>query len=191
MEFELAPFALPADYGDGIVPLADVKAWVAIEDAEPEFDELLGVMRDAGVDMVERYCGVYLAEREGVVWTADCLPARLRLGVRPVTEITEVVYLDSDGEDQEIDVGTLRLGPHGEVLPKPGQSWPSGIAAGLQVTFTAGYAAGEAPPALIAAVKMFAAHLFENREAVVSGTISSEIPLGFKAQCAAYRMPVI
>lgn len=190
--FELAPFDLPEGYGDEILPLAEAKAHLSIEASETEFDDLVGALRDSAVDMVERYCGVYLASRTGVVWKAECLPARVRLGVRPVTSIDEGAYLDSDGAEQAWDVTTLRLGLRDEVVLKAGESWPSGMDGGIALTFTAGYTDANRPKALVAAVKMFLAHLFANREAVgASGAIGGEIPLGFKALCGAYRIPVI
>jgi uncharacterized phiE125 gp8 family phage protein len=186
--FELAPFDLPADYAEGIVSLADAKAHLSVEADETGFDDLIAALRDAAVDMVERYCGVYLAPRTGAVWSAECLPRRLRLPVRPVTAVTGFAYLDSAGDAAEVDVATLRVGPGGELLPLAGVCWPAGN--GFAVTFSAGYTATNRPPALVQAVKMFIAHLFTNREAVVTGTITAEIPLGFQALCAQFR-PVL
>src|SRR5690606_11572854 len=97
---------------------------------ELEFDGLIEALRDAAVDMVERYCSLWLAERAQAVWRAECLPARVRLGVGPVTAITGFAYLDSAGAEQAMDPALLRIGAGGEVLPKPGQDWPSDIAGG-------------------------------------------------------------
>lgn len=192
MQFELAPFALPALYGESVLPLEDVKRHLSIEQDETEFDDELSVLRDAAVDMTERYCGVYLAERAGVVWMADGLPCPLRLGVRPVTALTSATYLDSAGDEQTIDVETLRIGVHGEVVPKPGQRWPSGIAAALTITFGAGYAVEKRPNGLVHTALRFTAYLFENRgEAASSGTISGEVPPWFKQCCQRYRLSLI
>lgn len=186
--FELAPFDLPEDYGQGIVPLADIKAWCSIDEAEDEFDGLLGFMRDAAVDMVERYCGVYLALREGVVWTGEVIPAKFRLPYRPAIEITGFAYFDYNGASATFDVAGLRLTAGSELRTLAGAAWPSGE--GYEVTFSAGYTDANRPPALVTAVKMFAAHLFANREAVITGTISGEIPLGFQTLCRQFR-PVL
>lgn len=188
--YALDPFSLPAGYGEAILPLADVKRHVAVEDGETEFDEELAAYRDAAVLMVENYTGLVLGPRTGMVWRAERLPSRLRLGVRPVTALTEFTFLDGEGEEQEVDVDTLRIGAGGEVLLKAGQSWPSGMGEGLQITFNAGLPANGAPQDLVNEARRFAAFLFENRESVITGTISAEIPLGFRHVCAAYR-PVI
>lgn len=186
--FELAPFDLPPDYGEGIVPLADIKAWCSIDEDETEFNELLGFMRDAAVDMVERYCGVFLAPREGVVWAGEVIPAKFRLPYRPATAVTAFAYFDRNGAPATLDVAGLRLTAGSELRTLAGAAWPSGE--GYQVTFSAGYTAANRPPALVTAVKMFGAHLFANREAVITGTISGEIPLGFQTACRQFR-PVL
>lgn len=190
MEFELSPFALPADYGDGIVSLAEMKQHLRVLDDDE--DDLIGLFRDAAVDMVERYCSLRLAPCTGLVWQAERLPGKLQLGVGPVTSITGLTYLDNVGASQSADVAGLRVGVGGVVQPLPGSSWPSGVAGGVSLTFTAGFTAANRPAALVQAVKMFCAHLFLNREAVTAnGAAGGEIPLGFRMLCGAYRMPVI
>ncbi|MGX7896889.1 head-tail connector protein [Tsuneonella sp. HG222] len=186
MMFELSPFARSADYGEGVVPLADMKAHLAIDAEETEFDDLVSVFRDAAVDMVERYCEVRLAECAGIEWSAEALPRRLRLPVWPVTQIAAVRYRDGDGTAREIDVNGLRVGARGEIKPAAGQEWPTDVDSELFVEFNAGFDETNRPPALVQAVKMFTAHLFANREAVITGTISGEIPLGFRALCASF-----
>jgi uncharacterized phiE125 gp8 family phage protein len=187
MQFELAPFALPADYGEGIVPLEAMKAHLGV--LEDDQDGLIGVYRDAAVDMVEKYCGVYLAQREGVVWRGEVLVSPLALGVWPITEITAIDWLDSTGAAIDGDDADWRIVRRDEIALKPGRTLPTDVAAGVEITFVAGFVS--APPALVQAVKLFAAHLFANREAVITGTISGEIPLGFRQLCGQYRMPVI
>lgn len=187
MQFELAPFDLPTEYGEGIVPLADVKAHLRV--LHDDEDALIGFYRDAAVDMVERYCGVYLAERSDVVWRGESLPSSLDLGVWPVSEITAVTWLDGDGADVTGEADIWRVVRRGEIALRPGQSLPSGVSAGVAITFNAGFVTP--PPALLQAVKMFAAHLYENREALSMGAMKGEIPLGFRSLCSTYRMPVI
>lgn len=191
MQFELTPGAHPANYGESIVSLEDMKAHLAFTDGENEFNALIAAYRDAAVDMVERYCGVYLAPRAGVVWRGEGLPARVNLGVRPVTAISSVAWLDDDGEDVSGDASDWRVMGQDTIVLKPARFLPSRIAAGVEITFDAGYAPGACPPALLQAVKLFAAHLFLHREAVITGTISGEIPLGFRQLCDLYRFPRI
>lgn len=190
MIYELAPFAKPDGYGEGIVSVADAKAHLSIDAGVDEFDALIAALRDAAVDMVERYCGVRLSPCEDMVWKAEALPARLSLGVRPVTAVTEFTYLDSTGAEQSFAAANVRIAAGGELRPVPGQTWPAGIAAGIEITFNAGFDDSTRPAPLVHAVKMFLAHLFLNREAVVTGAIATDIPLGFQALCSPFR-PVV
>jgi len=60
-----------------------------------------------------------------------------------------------------------------------------------RVTYTAGYGPqhGNVPDSLCAAVKLLAAHLFENREAMITGTIATTLPLGVDRLIAPFRVP--
>lgn len=187
MQFELAPFALPANYAESILPLADVKAHLAV--IEDDQAALIAVYRDAAIDMVERYCGLYLAPRAGVVWRGEELPSPLSLGAWPVTAITAINWLNEAGASVTGTVSDWRIVRRDTIALKPGKTLPTGIGGGVAITFTAGFET--APPALLQAARLFAGHLFMNREAVITGTIAGEIPLGFRQLCAAYRVPVI
>ncbi|MGX7926464.1 head-tail connector protein [Tsuneonella sp. HG094] len=188
--FRLDPFALSAEYVEAVLPLALVKAHLSIDDGEDEFDAELAVYAAAAVDQVEKYCSLALGPQADRVWRAESLPARIVLP-GPNVVVTAVGYLDGSGDPQTVDVATLRLAAGGVLVAKPGQSWPGDMAAGIEIRFSAGYAEGEAPRSLVQAALLFTGHLFANREAVITGTISGEIPLGFKTLCSAYRMPVL
>lgn len=189
MQFELTPLALPADYAETILPIANLKAHLAITADDTEFDGLIEAYRDAAVDMVERYCGVRLGSIPNVKVRTESLPSPLDLGVWPVTAITSITWLDDSGDEATGDAADWRIIRRGTIGLKPGRTLPSGIGGGVEITFDAGFDA--APPALVQAVRLFAAHLFLHREAVITGTISGEIPLGFKMLCSQYRIPVI
>jgi len=189
MRFQLAPYDLPADYAEQILSLADAKDHLRVLHSDQ--DGLIELYRNAAVDMVERYCGVYLGERTGVVWNGESLPATIDLGFWPVTNITGLTYLDSDGESVTGDHSDWRIGVHDRIHLNPGADLPSDVCAGVAITFDAGFTDANRPPALVQAIKFFLAHLFLNAEAVSAGAIGGEVPLGFRAMCAQYRMPVI
>lgn len=191
MQFELAPFALPAGYGEGIVPLADMKAHLALTEDETEFDALIQIYRDAAIDMVERYCAVCLGPITGAVWRGEALPSPLSLGVWPLNAVSAVDWLDQQGEAVSGDPADWRIVRRDTIALKPGKTLPTGIGGGVTITFDAGFTDETRPAALVQAVKLFAAHLFLHREAVIAGTIAGEIPLGFKLLCGQYRVPVI
>lgn len=187
MQFELAPLALPSGYAESILPLADLKAHLAYLDDDKDGE--ITAYRDAAVDMVERYCGVRLAPLADVVWRGEALPSPVKLGVWPVTDVTAIEWLDSSGNTVTGTASDWRIVRRDTIALKPGKTLPSDVAAGVEITFDAGFA--EAPPTLVQAARLFAGHLFANREAVITGTISGEIPLGFRQLCGAYRIPVV
>lgn len=189
MQFELAPLALPDGYTEGILPLADIKAHLSFTADETEFDGLISAYRDAAIDMVERYCGVRLGPVTGIIWRGEQLPSKLSLGVWPVTDITSIEWLDARGEAVIGTAGDWRIVGRDTIATKPGKSLPTGVGGAVEITFDAGFT--EPPPVLVQAARMFAAHLFLHREAVITGTISGEIPLGFRQLCGAYRTPML
>jgi uncharacterized phiE125 gp8 family phage protein len=141
--------------------------------------------------MVERYCGVRLGACEDITWRGESLPPHIKLGVWPVTDIGSITWLDSTGAAVTGDASIWRIVRRDEIALKPGSTLPSGVEAGVEIKFDAGFTDANRPAALVKAVKMFAAHLFRHREAVGTGTVAGEIPLGFRQLCSAYRMPVI
>lgn len=60
---------------------------------------------------------------------------------------------------------------------------------GVEVDYWVGYSTGPngVPDIIKAGIHMVAAHWYENRETVVTGTIASQVPLSAKAALAAYR----
>lgn len=189
MQFEIAPFALPADYGDAIVSLADIKAHLGV--LEPDHDAIIEIYRDAAVDMVEKYCATRLGPLTGLVWHGESLPSQIGLGAWPVTAITAIKWLDQQGEEVTGDPADWRIVRRDTIALKPGRVLPSGVSGGVEITFDAGFDDDTRPKALVQAVRLFAGHLFVHREAVSMGTIGGEIPLGFRQLCGAYRVPVI
>lgn len=193
--FSLDPAAMPAGYGDAILPLAIAKAHLRVDGTDE--DVLVGVLRDAAVDLVERYCGMPLGPRTGFVWQGGpgCLVANrpVHLGMHPVTGITDFRAVDATGVEVIATIADFRIGPHDRLEPKPGKSWPDATG-GATITFDAGFAGGAVAtkaPGLVQAVRLFLGHLYENREAVSAQGAEGEIPLGVQWACARYRIPVI
>lgn len=192
MMIELLHSPYPDGYGEDLLPLDQCKAHLAV--MADDQDDLISVLRDAAIEVVEQYCSVRLLETEGLVLRADAFPIRtgaLILGARPVKEITAVKWTARGGAEVDGGVASFRLATHGDLLPAFGSSWPSDVAGGLEITFTAGYPAGAAPRALLHAVKMFMAHLWAHREAVIDSGSAGEVPFGVTMLCGPYRRVLI
>lgn len=189
MQFQITPFAVAEGYGEALLPLADAKAWCQV--LHDDDDALIGALRDAAVYMVEQYCNLRLGPCTGMTATFVGFGPGMQIGIGPAAtlSVTGIGYVDANGDAQTLASGTWYLA--GGALKTPrGASWP-GDAREVVVTFDVGFPTGTCPAALIMAAKMFVAHLYINREAVVSGVLSQEIPLGFTSLCDRYRMPVL
>jgi len=188
MHYSLDIAALPEGYGEALLPIAEAKEQLRV--LEDDDDALIAAMRDAAIATVEDYTGLVLGPRTGLVWRAESLPRysnALPLGVRPATGLQSAIYLDSVGAEQEIDVADLRIVDQSGVMPVAGASWPNDVSGGVVIEFDAGLAAGQAPAPLISAARLMLGTLYQFRETVVSGTIVTELPLGFEFLCRPFR----
>lgn len=190
MLFQLAPAAVPADYGEGILPLVAAKAHLRVVDDED--DDLIAALRDAAIDMVEGCCGLFLARRTDLVWESTGFGPRMMLGRGPAAQVASVTYRGPGGSTVTLAADKYRLGPHGRLLPAFGTEWPSDCEGLVTVTFDAGFedVAAEQPK-LLAAVRMALTTLYDIRGDVVTGTIVASVPMGVRAICDSVRMPVI
>lgn len=93
----------------------------------------------------------------------------------PLISIDSVKYYDFNGVLQTVNPSTynVSLGVQGRIQTQYSQVWPISRPTidCVQVTFTAGYGptAAAIPDNIKAAMKMYIAHLYENREAVQQG----------------------
>lgn len=110
----------------------------------------------------------------------------------PVTSLVSVKWYDGSDVLQTSSVGDFYLIADEDraiVKPKPGKAWPvsNGRDDGVQIEVVAGYAVGAVPQPLAAAILMLTGHLYSNREAVVTGTSATELPLGVADICNLFR----
>ncbi len=191
MLFHLSPASLPTDYGETILPLARAKAHLRVFASDE--DALIGILRDAAIEMVERYTNLRLLFASGntdMVATCEGFAARLPVGRGPIGTIvvTGIDYVDASGATVALSAGAWRVLPDGFVAPQIGTSWPTSSGP-VSISFRAGYAtAAEIPAGLIAAALLFLGHLYSNREAVVETGMTGELPLGFGALTDAHRV---
>ena len=134
-------------------------------------------------------------------WTLklDCFPSRdsyygsldtgrIDLPRPPVASVTSVAYIDDNGDSQTVSASDYTLDNSGtlraSIYPAYGVTWPSTRAqrGAVTVVYVAGAATTGAIPATFKqAVKLLVGHWYENREGVLTGTISKEIEFSVKA----------
>lgn len=171
-------------YGEP-VSLELAKAQCSIDESDDTFDTLIATYISAARAWVENYTGKILARRT-VTDQHRRFCGWFDLNWGPFNADTvEVAYTDSDGAAQTVASVTMN---GGRVYPAYNASWPSvRLNTGVRVTYTAGYAEGEVPDALVQAMLLLIGFWFANREAVNVGNITSELPFAVEALAGQYR----
>jgi uncharacterized phiE125 gp8 family phage protein len=112
----------------------------------------------------------------------DCFPGVFRPARSPLVSVTSITYTATDGTSTTLSaseyVVDIKREP-GRICNAYGYTWPSvrGIQNAVTVRFVAGYgaAASSVPETLRQAMLLLVGHFYENREALVVGTISGAI----------------
>lgn len=184
--------------GEDILPLDVVKQHLEVESEHR--DLLIASFRDAAIDMVQQYTNKQLLlskDNNVYIYRGSQFPRAkkgvLRLGVGPIASIVSIEYINYSGVAETMNINDVAHNGGQELQPVFDKEWPvsSGEVNSVIIMFHAGYAIGKLPKALTAAMLLMVGHLYANREAVVVGTITSSLPLGFEALCDKYREPVI
>lgn len=115
---------------------------------------------------------------------------------RPILAgVTSITYVDTAGSTQtwnsanySVDTDSLP----GRVWLGYGLSWPD-VRCGaypITITYTAGWAtAALVPESLKTAIKMILANWYENREATISGTIITPVPMAVESILINWKVP--
>jgi uncharacterized phiE125 gp8 family phage protein len=114
---------------------------------------------------------------------------RIVIPIVPLVSVTSINYIDVDGNSQLLAANQYRVitrsaAARGWIEPAYGVTWPTVrcISEAITVRFVAGY--GTQPGAhpnldvFRQAMLLLIGHWYENREAVVMGATSDEMPLG-------------
>ncbi|WP_081716697.1 head-tail connector protein [Asticcacaulis sp. AC460] len=173
------------------VSVATLRAYLRIESAD--HDVLLAELIAAARDTVEADCGLSLVETHWRAWMNVGCGTTVRIGDGlydqivvergPVLAITGVELAGV-----EVDAGNwLTRGPHGKAVYAPAGLDLSAV----RIDFRCGYAEPDLIPArLIRAIKMLAAHWFENRQAYEQASLE-EIRLGYNKLVSGFRRMVL
>lgn len=181
--------------GEEPVTLAELKLHARIDLTDD--DDLLAGLITAAREWVEQHTARRLMLRTETLFLDDFPDCdRIVIPVAPIAAIGAVTYLDQDDAASTVDATTITKdtnGPIGIVALKTGQTWPALTSSkrpanAVRVAFTSGYpTAAAVPSSLKLAVKLLAAHLYENREATAPIEIR-EVPLGIHALLKPWRV---
>ena len=177
------------------VSVADLKARLRVDHADE--DSVIEDCLKAAIAMIDGPDGIGCAMITQT-WTKafDAFASEMLLPGAPVVSVSEIRYVDSDGVSQTLAGGSWRLTIGREpvrLTPAYGTSWPStrAVTGAVEVDYLLGTAAANVDPGLVTAVTLIAANFYENRTAVVTGTIATELPLGVQYILNRHRRGVV
>jgi len=168
---------------DAIVSLEEAKLHLRVEhDAD---DALIASLVAAATARAERYTGMAFGEQ---TWeqVLDTFPAAaIDLGLGPVVSVGFVRFIDSAGDEQDVDSAEYEIDTvsrDGWVVPSSDWPTPMDTINAVRVRFVV----GTTPPADVrAAVLLMVGHWYANREA--AGPAMQAIPIGAEALLDLHR----
>ena len=169
------------------VTTADMKGHLRVDFTDDDADVAAAVL--AATSFIERQTGVALVTQtwrygiDAFVGSGDAENRLRRRGIEipgwPIQSVTSVNYYDANGDAQVVDSADYRVDLNREPARIfPDNSWPvtESRPGAVWIDYLVGVAVADVAPDLLAAVKLQAAHLYENREAV--GEKLDVLPLG-------------
>ncbi|HVA17801.1 MAG TPA: head-tail connector protein [Candidatus Dormibacteraeota bacterium] len=179
-----------------VVLLADMKAHLRVDVDFTTDDVLIQDNIDAAEAWIAQFAGRALQAQTGTAYFDSFGGAHvgLELPVMGVQSIISVTYIDPTLTQQALAASSYVALPLNAddastyIYPAFGTDWAdtAPIKSAVTVTFQYGYAI--VPTPFLAAIKLLAAHWYENREASVVGVTSAELPLGLMDLLTPYRV---
>ena len=181
---------------DAIVSLADAKAHLRIEDSFTAEDSLIEDLVLTAQDYVERETRTAIGLGSFAL-TLDGWPAsgELQIPLPPLVDVSAVTYRDPTGSMVTLPTSAYTVdaterparvtfkGTHPEIADVP---------ASVRLDFSAGHQdVWAVPPGLVHAIKMLVGHYYENREAIITGTIVTTTPLAVETLIAQHQFPEV
>jgi len=175
---------------DTIITVADLKAHLRVTHTQE--DTLISALRSAAISWVEEHCNIKLGSYTARGYLPDWRVAYFPIG--PVTAITEVKYQTTADKDYTTDLTTLGTTLwYTDEITQPARiafrDYPTTYDYALTpvvVTFTAGYTTMPAP--VLQAIRLLVAHMYENRQEEVTGTITTRLKFGLEALLNPFRI---
>jgi uncharacterized phiE125 gp8 family phage protein len=167
--------------------LVEAKAHCRIDHADE--DDLLDAFIVAAREYVEDLTWRQLVTATWKLYLDDFPRGRqIRLNKPPIQSITSIEYYDVEGDLQTFAASKYwvdTIHAPGGILLKNGEAWPVvevDRPNAVIITFVAGYGAAAAVPEKAKhAMRLLISHWDQNREAVLTGTISKEVEFSVRA----------
>lgn len=165
--------------GTDVISLADIKEFLRVD--HDDEDTTIGALLDTAVAHVSDYTNrSFLTGGEAVFWLNRWRPAALAFG--PIKSITHVKYYDTAGVLQTLSTDKWYLDGVKDnttiIYFHDVPDLEEYNAKPVQITATVG---STPTPNIKHAVRMLCAHWYENRRAVVTGTVATQIPMAVES----------
>ena len=172
------------------VSLVEAKAYLRVDNTDE--DTLIGTLITAARQWVESYLDRALILRQ-LVLRLDTFPVEIELPQPPLssagtTTAISLTYTLETGTTATLSSSEYRIdrtSTPGVLRQNYSGSWPGHLNDynSIAVTYWAGYGSdeGDIPPAIKNAILLMGGHLFENRSAVVTGTITKPIEFALES----------
>lgn len=139
-------------------------------------DDLVQAYIDAAINWLEDYADISLTEGP-IVETVPRFKAEIEVCRGPLKSVESITYLDLDGVEQTLT--GFRVYDENKIVPLVGFSWPQALPqSDIKINATVGYTEGKVPHKIKQALRLMVSHMVENKEAIIVGTIASEMPMG-------------
>lgn len=175
---------------DTIITVADLKAHMRVTHTAE--DTLISALRSAAISWVEEHCNIKLGSYTARGYLPGFYNSRIPIG--PVTAVSEVKYQVTADTDYDSDLTTLDAGLwFTDLISQPSRiafrDVPSVYEYALNpvvVSFTAGYTTMPTP--VLQAIRLLVAHMYENRQEEITGTITTRLKFGLEALLNPFRI---
>ena len=172
--------------GTSVVPLSEAKEFLRVDSSDE--DTTITALLSAAVAWVEDYCNRSFTRGGSALFNVERW-RNAALAYGPVTAITHVKYDDTTGAEQTLDTskyyitaatdGSMMIYFHDTPDLETYNAHP------VRVTAVVG---NDASVNVKHAVKMLVAHWYENRRAVVIGTITATVPIAVESLLSVERI---
>ena len=175
---------------DTIITVADLKAHMRVTHTAE--DTLISALRSAAISWVEEHCNIKLGSYTARGYLPGFYNAYVPIG--PVTAFTEVKYQTTENTDYDSNLTTLNASNwYTDTISQPARiafrDYPHTYEYALNpvvVTFTAGYSTMPTP--VLQAIRLLVAHMYENRQEEIVGTITTRLKFGLEALLNPFRI---
>jgi len=180
------------------VSLEQAKAHCRVD--HDDDDVLIESLIAAATERVDGYFGILgraLIDQEWTVNYRDWPYEKVRLPLRPVTQIVSVMYWNNATPSVQTEFSASNyslledhLGPYIAWTPDADSPSLADRDDAIEITFVTGYgsAAEDVPQPIRHAILMMVAHWYEHRETVIVGDSATIIPMAAETLLSTYRL---